>query len=339
MSRTGRPVNPPGRNNSCRISDSSGRPECGSARLWPFSHEICFTSYRDVHRQLRSPPARALSGAGRRTAGRAGCRVWPGARRVLVIAFQAAVMALLAWRGFPGERLAIHGAVLRSSISLVCRYPSARPSTREHTLARAGRRAAGVRRLDREHRRAGQPAHRRWAWGCCLRPLWCFGPRGNGRCSRPAALALLLVLVVFSATPAGARWCRRWSRRGGQPSLEYLPSLAGAPCWSPASWLSSFWSRMTADYDRVAVELGTRREELCSRKRGSHPRAGGGGGPPGPRAEEPARVDQVPVRPHGARRRLDAKRRRAAGGGGGRGRPAAVDHRRVRHRCRAVWAS
>jgi two-component system sensor histidine kinase PilS (NtrC family) len=51
--------------------------------------------------------------------------------------------------------------------------------------------------------------------------------------------------------------------RGGHPSLEFVVLVAGSILVT-ASQVSGFWAHVAAAYDKVAIELGARREELCS---------------------------------------------------------------------------
>jgi signal transduction histidine kinase len=180
-------------------------------------------------------------------------------RRYLVLLFQAATICLLAVRGFPAARLAIH-ALVAAFYALACFYPG--PPTTERRKVRML--CAGL-----------------LAWGAWL-------ANTGGLCSPllPLGFGMLPPALVILETPrqrklfaAGALTIvlavgvlSRWqiaallpplAPRGGHTSPEYLV-LVGSSLVVTAIGITNFWGYMTAAYDRVAVELGMRREELCS---------------------------------------------------------------------------
>ena len=61
--------------------------------------------------------------------------------------------------------------------------------------------------------------------------------------------------------------------------------------------------RISGAYERIALELAERREEICDENEGPHPRARRDRGAPRARGEEPARRHQGPLHAHGAQRR------------------------------------
>jgi signal transduction histidine kinase len=180
-------------------------------------------------------------------------------RRFLVLLFQAATIALLGLRGFPTSRLVFHGLV-GVFYGLVCFYPHP-PVTERRKVRMLG---------------AGLLAWGAWlanTGGLCspLLPLG-FGmlppalvildtPRQR-KLFAGGALALLLVVAALS-------WWRiaallpPLASRDGHVAPEYLALVAGSLVVT-AIGVASFWGHMTAAYEKVALELGVRREELCS---------------------------------------------------------------------------
>jgi signal transduction histidine kinase len=180
-------------------------------------------------------------------------------RRYLVVVFQLVVIAFLAVRGYPAGRLVVHAAFCLFYL-VVCRYPAGAVSQRSKSRLLLG----------------ALLAYGGWIanTGGLASPLL---PLGLGILS-PAALVLqtrrqrllfagaglgvLLALAFFSQTPLGAL-VAPLAPRLGRATPEYLLVAAGS-IGVTAALVAGFWSRMTEDYDRVAVELGTRREELCN---------------------------------------------------------------------------
>jgi signal transduction histidine kinase len=76
------------------------------------------------------------------------------------------------------------------------------------------------------------------------------------------ALALLLVVAALSWWRAAAL-LPPLAPRGGHVAPEYLVLVAGSLVVT-AVGVAGFWGHMTSAYEKVALELGVRREELCS---------------------------------------------------------------------------
>jgi signal transduction histidine kinase len=76
------------------------------------------------------------------------------------------------------------------------------------------------------------------------------------------ALAVLLAVGLLSLWPAGALMAPL-APHGGHASAEFVALAAGSVLVT-ASQVSIFWAHIATAYDKVAIELGTRREELCS---------------------------------------------------------------------------
>jgi signal transduction histidine kinase len=180
-------------------------------------------------------------------------------RRLLVLLFQAAAIALLGLRGFPTERLVFHGLV-GVFYGLVCFCPGP-PVTEGRKVRMLG---------------AGLLAWSAWlvnTGGLCspLLPLG-FGmlppalviletPRQR-RLFVVGALTLLLVVAALSWSHIAAL-LPPLAPRGGHVAPEYLVLVAGSLVVT-AVGVAGFWHHMTAAYEKVALELGLRREELCS---------------------------------------------------------------------------
>jgi len=72
----------------------------------------------------------------------------------------------------------------------------------------------------------------------------------------------LIAVGLISLWPAGAL-VAPLAPHGGHASLEFVALAAGSVLVTAAQ-VSMFWGYIAAAYDKVALELGTRREELCS---------------------------------------------------------------------------
>jgi signal transduction histidine kinase len=180
-------------------------------------------------------------------------------RRLIVLLFQLATLALLVVRGFPGQRLAIHAGICVFYL-LACRYPA--PPIGERTKIRI--------------LLCGLLSYGAWlanTGGLCspllpmglglLSPALLIFETGRQRALFAAgALGLLGVVGAISWGPAGAL-VPPLAPHDGHPSPEYL-LIAVAAIVVTAIQVTGFWASMTAAYDAVALELGTRREQLCS---------------------------------------------------------------------------
>src|SRR4051812_28851489 len=179
-------------------------------------------------------------------------------RRFLVLLFQVAALVLLATRGFPLARLIVHAGICVFYLAL-CRYPvqvTVRAKTRMLVvgLLSYGAWLANTGGLSSPLLPLGLGL---------LPPALLFFDSGRQRTRFFAgALALLLGVALLSFWPAGAL-VPPLAPRGGHASPEYLALIVGAILVT-AIQISGFWAHMAAAYDRVALELGTRREELCS---------------------------------------------------------------------------
>jgi signal transduction histidine kinase len=180
-------------------------------------------------------------------------------RRFLVLLFQAAAIVLLGVRGFPTGRLVFHGLV-GVFYGLACFWPG--PPVTERRKVRML--AAGL-----------------LAWGAWL-------VNTGGLCSPllPLGFGMLPPALVILDTPRQRRvfivgalmlltlvGALSWSHaaallpplasRSGHVSPEYLVLVAGSLVVT-AIGVAGFWGHMTAAYEKVALELGVRREEVCS---------------------------------------------------------------------------
>jgi signal transduction histidine kinase len=210
------------------------------------------TTVSDVRRRARYY---ALQGGSRTEMAQGIAR----SRRLMVLVFQLAVIGFLGVRGFPAERLLVHGGVCVFYL-MFCRYPTPPFTYRDK-----------VRVL-----MAGLLAYLGWIanTGGLASPLMPLAlsmlspatvmleSTRQKRLFVGGALAVLVAVAFLSHTPAGGL-VPPLVLRGGQASPEYLLIAAGAIIVTGMQ-VSSFWYKMTAAYDQVALELGTRREELCS---------------------------------------------------------------------------
>lgn len=180
-------------------------------------------------------------------------------RRFLVLLFQAGTIVLLGVRGFPPARLVVH-ALVGVFYGCACFWPGQAVTERRKVRMLA----------------AGLLAWGAWlvnTGGLCspLLPLG-FGmlppalvildtPRQR-RLFVVGALALLTVVAALSWSQLAAL-LPPLASRGGHVAPEYLILVAGSLVVT-AIGVAGFWGHMTAAYEKVALELGVRREELCS---------------------------------------------------------------------------
>jgi two-component system sensor histidine kinase HydH len=180
-------------------------------------------------------------------------------RLLMVFVFQGAVVAFLAARGFPAERVLVHGGICLFYLAFA-RYPKAPVSH-----------GAKVRLM-----MAGLLSY--WAWvantGGLASPLLPLGlsmlspvsllveSRRQKQLFVTGSLLFLVALAWLTHSRLGAL-VPPLVIRDGQVSLEYLLVAMGAIIVTGVL-LQSFWYKMMSAYDQVALELGTRREELCS---------------------------------------------------------------------------
>jgi two-component system, NtrC family, sensor histidine kinase HydH len=180
-------------------------------------------------------------------------------RRFAVLLFQVAALALLALRGFSGQRLLVHAAICAVYL-VACRYPAPPITVRRKVrmlvsslicyggwLANTGGLSSPLLPL---------------GLGMISPALLLFETSRQKAMFGAGALGVLVAVAALSWWPAGALPppLAPW---GGHASPEYLIIVVGAILVT-ASQVSGFWARMADAYDKVALELGTRREELCS---------------------------------------------------------------------------
>jgi signal transduction histidine kinase len=180
-------------------------------------------------------------------------------RRFLVLFFQGAAIVLLAVRGFPATRLLFH-ALVGVFYAVACFYPG--PPVTERRKARmlvAGLLAWGAWLVN-----TGGLASPLLPLGFGMLPpaLVILETPRQRKLFAAGALAVLLVAGVLSWSSIGAPRAPLVAR-GGHVSPEYLLLVAGSVVVT-AVGIAGFWSHMTAAYEKVALELGLRREELCS---------------------------------------------------------------------------
>jgi two-component system, NtrC family, sensor histidine kinase HydH len=180
-------------------------------------------------------------------------------RQLLVVALQVAVVGLLAARGFSPIRILVHLGICLVYVA-ACRYPASRITIQDKIrvlvaallsyggwLANTGGIASPLIPL---------------GVGLLSPALLILDGRRQKGCFIAGAAALLLGLAVLSSTSVGGL-ASPLAPHDGRASLEYVLIAISATVVT-AHLLTAFWARVTAAYDQVAIELGTRREELCS---------------------------------------------------------------------------
>jgi signal transduction histidine kinase len=179
-------------------------------------------------------------------------------RRFVVLFFQLAALGLLAVRGFPGPRLLVHGLICLVYLA-VSRYPSP-PTERAKIrmliggLVSFGAWLANTGGLSSPLIPLGL--------GMLLPAMLVFETRKQQWLFAGGAMAVLLGVALLSLWPLGAL-VAPLAPRGGHPSPEFVALVAGSILVT-GSQVSAFWAHVAAAYDHVAIELGARREELCS---------------------------------------------------------------------------
>jgi two-component system, NtrC family, sensor histidine kinase HydH len=180
-------------------------------------------------------------------------------RQLSVLALQVLTLMLLAWGGFPPVRLAIHAGVCLFYV-VACRSPSF--PIAERTKMRL------------------------LAWSLLSYGAWLVNTGGLMSPLLPLGLGMILpalmifdtrvlrflfaggaLLLLVAATLASASWPGTPSPPlapvGSRPSVAYLAIMAGSIVVTVIN-VANFWAVVTSAYAKVAVELGTRREELCT---------------------------------------------------------------------------
>ncbi len=198
------------------------------------------------HALRGGPPAQVAQGVAR-------------TRRFLVLIFQLVVLAFLALRGFPAARLLVHGAICLFYLG-ACRYPA----------------GAITERIKMRVLSLGLLSYGAWlantgglcspllpmGLGMLLPAMLIFETPRQKLAFGAAAVAVLITVGLLSLWPAGAL-VAPLAPRGGHASPEFVALAAGSVLVTAAQ-VSMFWGYIAAAYDKVALELGTRREELCS---------------------------------------------------------------------------
>jgi signal transduction histidine kinase len=180
-------------------------------------------------------------------------------RYSLIVLLQILTLGLLAWRGFPAARLAAHAAVCVFYL-VACRSPSFPIAERTKlrllvcSLLSYGAWIVNTGGLMSPLSPLGI--------GIIL-PALLFFDTGRSRAVFAAGAATMLAgIALASAFPLG-HLVPPIAPTAGRPSVEYLVIVAGSIVVTVVNF-SAFWSMVTAAYAKVAVELGNRREELCS---------------------------------------------------------------------------
>jgi len=181
------------------------------------------------------------------------------ARRFLVLLFQLAVLGFLALRGFPAERLAVHAAICLFYMA-VARYPKGPVTERIKARMLIG----GLLSYGAWLANTGGLSSPLVPMGLgLLLPAFLIFETARQRLFFAAGgFGVVLAVALVSLWPAGAL-VAPLAPRGGHPSLEFVVLMAGSILVT-AKQVSMFWTHMAAAYDQVALELGTRREQLCS---------------------------------------------------------------------------
>jgi signal transduction histidine kinase len=180
-------------------------------------------------------------------------------KRLLVLLFQAATIALLGLRGFPTERLVFHGLVgVFYGLACFCPGPPVTERRKVRMLA-AGLLAWGAWLVN-----TGGLCSPLLPLGFGMLPpaLVILDTSRQRRLFVMGALTLLLGVAALSWSHVAAL-LPPLAPRGGHVAPEYLILVAGSLVVT-AIGVAGFWRHMTAAYEKVALELGVRREELCS---------------------------------------------------------------------------
>ena len=180
-------------------------------------------------------------------------------RLLLVIFLQLAILVLLAGRGFPVARVLIHAAICLFYL-VACRCPAfpIAEQTKRRLLAFAllsyGGWIANTGGLMSPLVPLGL--------GVVLPALLVFDTGPQKVFFFVLAAVVLIGVVVVTATPFG-HLLPPLAPVAGHPSVDYLV-IAAASILVTVVNISGFWGMVTAAYAKVAMELGNRREELCS---------------------------------------------------------------------------
>lgn len=179
-------------------------------------------------------------------------------RHLAVLMLQTLTLALLALGGFPAGRLGIHAGIC-VFYAVVCRSPSFPIAERTKmrllvwSLLSYGAWLVNTGGLTSPLLPLGL--------GMILPALMIFDTRSLRFIFAAGALLLLLAATLVSASPLGTL-LPPLALVGSRPSIEYLTIMAGSIVVTVIN-VANFWAVVSSAYAKVAVELGTRREELC----------------------------------------------------------------------------
>ena len=187
---------------------------------------------------------------------RLAARRWFRIGRLLMLSFHTGAWLLLAARGFSGLRVTIHAALL-----LVLAWLSWRPIDFAREPVKALILLVVLGGVSLNTGGLVSPLSP-WVLGAVPVLAWQLERRRDRWVLAGTWLAVLLALVVFSRSAFG-QLVAPLAPRDSQTSLEYL-GLSVVSLASLGAVLFVSWSAMSSTYRQVAVELGTRREELCS---------------------------------------------------------------------------
>jgi signal transduction histidine kinase len=178
---------------------------------------------------------------------------------IVMLSFQALTIALLGVGGYPAERLVFHGLV-GGFYALSWVYPGPPATERRKVRMLVVGLLAWVAWLVN----TGGLSSPLLPLGFAMLPpaLVILEAPQHRKLFGAGALALLLVVAALSRSPIGAL-LPPLAPRGGHVSPEYLALVVGSLVVTTLG-VTGFWGHLTAAYDRVALELGARREELLS---------------------------------------------------------------------------
>jgi signal transduction histidine kinase len=168
-------------------------------------------------------------------------------------------LVLLAWRGFPATRLAAHAAVCIFYL-VACRPPPLPITERTKmrllvcSLLSYGAWIVNTGGLMSPISPLGL--------GLIL-PALLFFDTGRQKTFFVAGAATLLAGIALASTLPLGRLLPPIAPIAGRPSAEYLAIVIGSIAVTVVN-MAGFWAMVTAAYAKVAVELGDRREQLCS---------------------------------------------------------------------------
>jgi signal transduction histidine kinase len=170
-----------------------------------------------------------------------------------------AALGLLALRGFPGTRLAVHAGICLFYFLVLSFSPS--PFTERVKLRML---VGGLLSFGAWLANSGGLSSPLipLGLGMLLPALLLFDTRREVLLFATGAIAILCGVAVTSLWPIGAL-VAPLAPRGGHASPEFVALVVGSILVT-AIQVSNFWAHIASAYDEVAIELGASREELCS---------------------------------------------------------------------------